>query len=157
MCPYEPKQDKTWLENYLKRNFRKKSYSPYHWWRDYRPKKKPLPPQSRTMDKIINGDFDMASYKYEIGLIEHKLCEGWNRYYPDISKFLEVHSIDITRLKRLGEDLEKDEKTKLNHLYKCLMDEFGWDRKECEENLINSNKKTLLSVYKDFRKTLTKV
>jgi len=152
MCPYEPQHDKEWLENYLRRNFRKKTYTPFHWWRSYKPKRKPKPPRSTTLEKIENGDFDPASYKYEIELIEHKLCEGWNKHYPDIAQFLENYSIDLARVKRLKEDLEKDERDKLNHLYKCLKDEFGWDREKCEDMIINSTKKTLRSVYKEFQK-----
>ena len=150
--PYNPIHSEEWLNDFLKRKFRKKTYSPFSWWRSYKPKTKPLHNRSLTIDKIKNGDFDEASYKYEIELIEHKLKRSWEKNYPDITRFLEENSLNLTRLKRLKEDVQKDEVEKLENLYKCLKNEFGWDRNTAMDKILSTNGDTLLQVYKKLSK-----
>jgi hypothetical protein len=152
MNPYNPIHSEEWLNNFLRRKFRKKTYTPFHWWRNYKPKRKPLPPRSTTLDKIKNGDFDQASYIYEIELIEYKLKRSYDKFYPDINRILEENSIDLARIKRLKEDVAKDEQSKLDHLYKCLWEEFGWKREEAMDKLENTKGETLLQVYKNLKK-----
>lgn len=149
---FEPMHSEEWLQTFLRKNFRKKTYTPFTWWRSYKPKTQPLPARSTTLDKIKNGDFDEASYKYEIELIEHKLKRSWEKYAPDYNRVLEEHSLDFARIKRLREDVERDEREKLEHLYRCLRDEFGWSRETCMDKIMLAKGKTLLQVYKSFQK-----
>lgn len=154
-CPYNPIHSEEWLTDFLNKKFNKKTYSPFSWWRSYKPKKTPLHNRSKTIDKIKNGDFDLASYKYEVELIEHKLKRSWNTHYPDITRFLEENSLDLARVKRLKEDIQKDENIKLEHLYKCLKNDFGWDKDTSMNNLARVKGESLTQVYKNLSKINT--
>ena len=150
--PYNPIHSEEYLQNTLRRKFRKKTYSPYHWWRSYKPKRKPLRAGCTTLQKIENGDFDKGPYGYEIQLVEHKLKRSWDKYYPDMVRFLEENSVNLARLKRLKEDNEKDEQSKLDDLYRRFGREFGWDREMCMDKLIEAKGRTLVDVYMNFKK-----
>lgn len=152
-CPYQPIHTVEWLENYLKKNYRKVSYNQFRWWRSYKTKKKELHRNKPVIEKIQNGDYDMLSYKYEAELVEHKLRETWNKTYPDLEKFLEKSSVDIARRKRLLEDFNKTETDIINTLLKDLSNKLGVDTEIIRTDIENSTKSSLYNIYNElFRK-----
>ncbi len=56
--PFEPKWSRKWIENRLSKNYYKKPYDRFMWWRGYTPKNKPLTNRHPLRDRIANGDFD---------------------------------------------------------------------------------------------------
>lgn len=156
-CPYQPIHTKEWLERYLKRNFKKKKYNQFYWWRGFSPKKSTLHKYQPIEKKIENGDYDMLSYKYEAELVEHKLRETWNETYPDLEKFLERSTMDIARRKRLLEDFEKSENDIIHRLLKDLSDKFGKDKGVIMRDIENSKRSTLYYVYKELKRKYEKV
>ena len=73
--PYKPVNDKKWLEKYLGANYYKKKYDRFMWWRSYTPRKAPLGNKHSLRDRILNGDFDIGPYIFEIQLAQHKMNE----------------------------------------------------------------------------------
>ena len=151
-CPWKPKLEEAYLQEFLEKNFKPKNYNQFKWWRQWSPKKKPLSKYCSTERKIKNGDYDELSYKYEAQLLEHKLRRCFLRNYDDQVKYLEKSSIDIARRKKLLEDYEKSEKERLETLYTDLSIEFNISALQVQRDIISSKKKSLYKVYKELSK-----
>ena len=54
--PFTPLMDEKWLVKFFKKNYFKKPYNKFMWWRSYTAKKKPLPNKASFLDKCKNGD-----------------------------------------------------------------------------------------------------
>jgi len=107
--PHNPRHSTEWLEKYFKKNYYKKPYNRFHWWRSYVDKNKPLPNRSPLRDRILNGDFDFGPYKFEAEVVEHRINEKYIQYFDDQGRYVEETSLDRARRKRLLEDFEADE------------------------------------------------
>lgn len=125
ILPYKPLHTKEWLDAFFKENYYKKPYDRFSWWRGYVPKNKPLSSRSHLRDKILNGDFELSSYKFEAEVVEHRLNEKFALLHRDQGRYIEETSLDRTRRKRLLEDFIKDEKNKLDTLVKGFKDLTG--------------------------------
>ena len=118
--PYKPIHSEAWLERYLKKNYFKKKYDRYMWWRSYSLRNKPLMDISPLRKRIENGDFDLGPFQFEIELAMHKINEKFLEHKHE-DTFREATQIDKARIKRLQEDRNKDEKEKLEKLKKAFM------------------------------------
>jgi hypothetical protein len=145
--PYQPIKEKKWLEKYLGSNYYKKKYDRFMWWRSYTPRKAPLSNKHPLRDRILNGDFDIGSYIFEIQLAEHKMNEKFIecRGYEDT--FQEAIQIDKARVKRLKEDRDKDEVNKLQDLQRAFLFEFKMTKKQYEREITNFRGKDLITFY----------
>ena len=92
--PFKPIHSVEWLEKYLKTNYYKKKYDRFMWWRSYTPRKSPLPANHSLRDRILNGDFDMGPFTFEIELVEHKLNERFLKYYDDPGRLRQEEQLD---------------------------------------------------------------
>lgn len=136
VCPYRPIHSVEWLEEYFAKNFFKKPYDRFMWWRSYVPKNKPLFPQAHFREKVMNGDYEFPHYKYEAELVEHKLRHAYlNR--QDLPQFYESQSLTLARRKRLLEDHQKEEEKRMEALYKECRRTFGLSRERVEEEIMS--------------------
>ena len=71
--PYSPTQPLDWLEDYFSKNYYKKPYDRFMWWRSFTAKTKPLSARAPLLDRIKNGDFSFAPFKFQAEIVEHQL------------------------------------------------------------------------------------
>ena len=135
--PYSPDNTLEWLEEYLTTNYFKKPYDRFMWWRNYTPRTKPLHNRIPLRKRIINGDFDTSSFKYEAQVSEHKLNRMFVEAKGDMGVYSHNSALEINRRKRLMEDFTKDENKKLEDLYLAFRDNFGLSRELYEEEILN--------------------
>lgn len=133
--PFKPAHSLEWLEEYFTKNFYKKPYDRFMWWRSYTPRNKPLPKRSPLIDKIKNGDFDFSSFWYEAEVVEHRLNTKYAMLINDPGRFEEETAVDKARRKRLLEDFQKDESKKLYELTNEFSKLIGISAKDVEDEL----------------------
>ena len=136
--PYSPRHSQEWLEKFFAKNYYKKPYDRFMWWRSYVPKNKPLSPKASLRDKILNGDFDVSSFKFEAEVVEHRMNQKYAEFQGDIGRYNEETSLDHARRKRLLEDFDKDESNKLAELKKQFRIFFKITEEQYDEEIINS-------------------
>lgn len=144
--PYSPLHEKEWLEKYLKKNYYTKKYDRFMWWRSFTPRNSPLSNRHPLRDRIINGDFDLGSFVFEIELVEHRINEKFKEIGHDYVQYQEAISLDRARIKRLKEDRDKDEARKLDELEKAFLQEFKMTKEQYYTE-ISKTHKDLLSFY----------
>ena len=149
--PFKPKWSKQWIETKLKRNYFKKPYDRFMWWRSYTPKNKPLGIKAPLIDRLINGDFDPGPYLLEVELVYHTMNEKYKNVIgadgqPDWGKYDAEISIDKARKKRLLEDHEKEEFRKLTDLRNLCKKEFRLSEEEYEKEITRGSD-TLVNFY----------
>ena len=144
--PYSPPHSEKWLESYFKKNYYKRPYNRFHWWRSYVDKNKPLSNRSPLRDRILNGDFDFGPYKFEAEVVEHKMNEKFVELHEDMGRYVEVTSLDRARRKRLLEDYEADEKRKLEDLAKSIGELIGLTKDKIFDELVEYSD-TLIEFY----------
>lgn len=130
--PYSPSNSEEFLTKYLSKNFYKKSYDRFNWWRTFSLKNKPLKKGALLKDRVLNGDFDLGPYKFEAELIEHKLNKAYQELYPDVARYVHDMAVTISRRKRLLEDYKKDEEQKV----KELLNSFSTHYRMSEEEIL---------------------
>ena len=133
--PHNPRHSTEWLEKYFKKNYYKKPYNRFHWWRSYCEKKKPLSNRAHLRDRILNGDFDFGPYKFEAEVVEHRINEKYRELFNDQGRYVEEVSLDKARRKRLLEDFETDEKRKLDDLARSFRDLIGLTKEQVLDEL----------------------
>ena len=107
--------------SFLKKEFaklQKLNYNQFRWWRMYDVKKKPLDKRQPLRDRILNGDYDFSHYWYQAAWVEHDLNDLQIECKGDDGLFVEKGAVLRARRKRLLEDFERDEKDKLEELYR---------------------------------------
>ena len=143
--PFRPTHSKAWLERYLKTNYVKKKYDRYMWWRSYTLKNPPLSNKHPLRDRILNGDFDLGPFVFEIELVEHRINEKCKDHkYEDTAR--EAIQLDKARRKRLQEDRDKDEVNKLQELKKSFLFEFRMTKEQYDKEVVRPHK-DLISFY----------
>lgn len=143
--PFRPTHSKAWLERYLKKNYYKKKYDRYMWWRSYTLKNPPLSSKHPLRDRILNGDFDLGPFVFEIELVEHRINEKCKDHkYEDTAR--EAIQLDKARRKRLQEDRDKDEVNKLQELKKSFLFEFRMTKEQYDKEVVRPHK-DLISFY----------
>jgi len=146
--PFNPPFKKDWIIRTLKKNYFKKPYDRFMWWRSFTPKNKPLSKSKPLRDRIANGDLDHAPYLFESYLAEYTMNEKYVQNITrsgevDYSKWRQESSVDGARKKRLLEDYDKEETRRLDELRKGFMKEFGIDKETYFKEAENSSKKLL--------------
>jgi hypothetical protein len=146
-APFKPTHSKAWLERYLKKNYYKKKYDRYMWWRSYTLRNKPLTNRHPLRDRILNGDFDLGPYVFEIELVEHRINEK-SQTHKHEDTFREDIQLDKARRKRLQEDRDKDEAIKLEELRKAFVFEFRMTKEQYDKEVVKPNKDLISFYYK---------
>lgn len=114
----------------------KLNYNQFRWWRMYDVKKKPLDNRQPLRDRILNGDFDFSHYWYQAAWVEHDLNDLQIECKGDDGLFVEKGAVLRARRKRLLEDFERDEKEKLEELYREFPKYFRVNKKQVKEEMI---------------------
>lgn len=140
----------SWLKNYLGKNYFKKKYDRFMWWRSYSLRKKPLDTLQPLRKRIENGDFDLGPYIFEIELVKHRINEKFLKHKHE-DTFREDTQVDKARIKRLEEDRDKDEKVKLAALEKAFVLEFNMTIEQYNREICKPNK-SILSFYDKMEK-----
>lgn len=143
--PFNPLHSKEWLERYLSTNYFKKKYDRYMWWRSYTPRKAPLTSKHPLRDRILNGDFDIGPFIYEIELVEHRINDKCIDHKHE-DTFSEAIQLDKARRKRLQVDRDKDEVRKLDDLRKAFVFEFKMTKEQYDKE-VTKPQKDLISFY----------
>ena len=146
--PYSPIHSKEWLEKYLKKNYYTKKYDRFMWWRSFTLRNNPLSNRHPLRDRIINGDFDLGSFVFEIELVEHRINEKFKEIGHDYVQYVEAISLDRARIKRLKEDRDKDEAKKLVELKNAFLSEFKITKEQYEKEVVKTHKDLLTFYFK---------
>lgn len=149
--PYDPVHSLEWLEKYFSKNYYKKPYDRFMWWRSYTPKSKPLHPRQPLIDRILNGDFDMAPFRFEAEIVEHRMNERYKELYQEPGRFNEETSVDRARRKRLLEDYDKEETKRLEELRKLFVQTFKMSYDDYDREVIETTGE-LVDFYYDMEK-----
>lgn len=145
--PYTPIHSKAWLERFFKKDYYKKPYDRFMWWRSYTPKNKPLTNRHPLKDRIMNGDFDIAPFKFESELVEHRMNEKWIEHKGYEDTYREATQVDKARRKRLLEDYEKEEIRRLQDLKKAFVVTLKMTNEQYDKEVTNTRAKDLLDFY----------
>lgn len=145
--PYKPIHSVEWLEKYLSTNYYKKKYDRYMWWRSYTPRENPLSNNHPLKDRILNGDFELGPYIFEIELVEHKINQKWIECKGYEDTFREAIQVDKARRKRLKEDRDKDEVKKLQELKKAFLLHLKMTSKQYDREVINYRGPDIINFY----------
>lgn len=145
--PYKPLHSVEWLEKYLKTNYYKKKYDRFMWWRSYTPRENPLPNNYPLRDRILNGDFDMGPFTFEIELTQHRMNEKFIQCKGYEDTYREAIQLDKARIKRLKEDRDKDEQKKLETLERDFLREFKMTKKQYEREIVAYRGPDLINFY----------
>lgn len=147
IAPFKPIHSKAWLERYLKKNYYKKKYDRYMWWRSYTLRNKPLSNRHPLRDRILNGDFDLGPYIFEIELVEHRINEK-SQTHKHEDTFREDIQLDKARRKRLQQDRDKDEVTKLEELRKAFVFEFKMTKEQYDREVVKPQRDLITFYFK---------
>lgn len=149
--PYSPIHSLEWLENFFSKDYYKKPYDRFMWWRSYTPKRKPLHPRQPLIDRLINGDFDVAPYRFEAEIVEHRLNEKWVEYRDDPGRYLQEESVNIERRKRLMQDYEKEESKRLDDLRRLFTIEFKMTLQDYDVEAEQTQSESLVDFYYEMK------
>jgi hypothetical protein len=149
--PYSPSHSPEWLENFFKKDYYKKPYDRFMWWRSFTPKRRPLHARQPFIDRLINGDFDVAPYRFEAEIVEHRLNKKWVEFRDDPGRYLQEESVNIARRKRLLEDYEKEENKRLEELRNLFVREFKITKQEYDEEVVNTRTNSLVDFYYEIK------
>ena len=146
--PFQPKWSKQWIETKLKKDYYKKPYDRFMWWRSYTPKNKPLNNRHSLRDRIANGDFEQGPYLMEVELVLHTMNDKHieattTRGEIDHNLWHSNTSVDRARKKRLIEDHEKEEFRKLTDLRNAFLMEFKMTKDQYDNEVENTSGTTL--------------
>ena len=146
--PYSPSHSLQWLERFFTKHYFKKPYDRFMWWRSYTPKSKPLPPRSAFRDRILNGDLDLAPYRLEAEIVEHRMNQKWVEYgYKDAGRWNEETSVDRARRKRLLEDYDKEEVKRLDEIKKGFVQTLKMSKDDYDKEVVRSSAANLITFY----------
>jgi hypothetical protein len=149
--PYSPVHSEEWLEKFFKKDYYKKPYDRFMWWRSYTPKRRPLHARQPLIDRLINGDFDVAPYRFEAEIVEHRLNKKWAEVRDDTGRYLQEESVNIERRKRLMQDFEKEETRRLDELRSCFIREFKMTKEDYDVEVEMSQSESLVDFYYEMK------
>lgn len=150
ILPYKPIHTEKWLEKYLKTNYYKKKYDRFMWWRSFTLKNPPLTNRHPLRDRILNGDFDLGPFIFEIELVQHRMNKKYIEHKHE-DTYHEDTQLDRARVKRLEEDRAKDERLKLETLKKAFLLEFNMTKQQYDREVSRPNS-SILSFYDKMKK-----
>lgn len=149
--PYSPVHSLEWLEKFFAKDYYKKPYDRFMWWRSYTPKRRPLQSRQPLIDRIINGDFDVAPFRFEAEIVEHRLNEKWIELRDDPGRYVQEGAVDIARRKRLMQDYEKEESKRLLDLRSMFIRELKITRQDYDFEAEQSRSESLIDFYYEIK------
>tara|TARA_B110000879_G_scaffold99235_1_gene134820 strand:+ start:4113 stop:4649 length:537 start_codon:yes stop_codon:yes gene_type:complete len=145
--PYDPQHTEQWLMKFFKKDYYKKPYDRFMWWRSYTPINKALTNRHPFKDRIMNGDFNIAPYKFEAELVEHRMNKKFIEVRGYEDTYREAVQVDKARRKRLLEDYEKEEAKRLEEVRRGFVLEFRMTKDQYDKEVTNTRSKDLLTFY----------
>ena len=109
------------------------------WWRTHTDKVVPLGTRAPLKERILNGDFNPSSYFWQAQLALYTAKDKLDLSKHDTRYQIEICAVDFARYKRLMEDFEKEETSRMDALYDAFTDAFKITKEELEEKFINWN------------------
>jgi hypothetical protein len=121
-----------------------KNYSKYQWWRRFKYRTE-LDEKAPLYNKIVNGDYDVSDYIYQVELedylMQEKLLECKNAEQQH-----DVRRLFKERQRRLSEDFEKDEADIMRRLKKDFTKTFKITIQQLD-SLMENFEGSLLDLY----------
>lgn len=115
------------------------NYNKFMWWRTHTDKVVPLGKRAPLKERILNGDFNPSSYFWQAQLSLYTAKDKLDLSIHDSQYQIELCAVDFARHKRLMEDFEKEETSRMDALYDAFTDAFKITKEELEEKFINWN------------------
>jgi len=115
------------------------NYNKFMWWRTHTDKVVPLGKRAPLKERILNGDFNPSSYFWQAQLALYTAKDKLDLSKHDSKYQIEICAVDFARHKRLMEDFEKEETSRMDALYDAFTDAFKITKEELEEKFINWN------------------
>jgi hypothetical protein len=122
------------------------NYNKFMWWRTHTDKVVPLGKRSPLKDRILNGDFNPSSYFWQAQLSLYMAKDKLDLTKHDTRYQIELCAVDFARHKRLMEDFEKEETTRMEALYSAFTNAYQITKEELEEKFLNFSG-TILDFY----------
>ena len=113
------------------------NYNKFMWWRTHTDKVVPLGKRAPLKERILNGDFNPSSYFWQAQLALYTAKDKLDLSKHDTRYQIEICAVDFARHKRLMEDFEKEETSRMSALYDAFTDAFKITKEELEEKFIN--------------------
>lgn len=115
------------------------NYNKFMWWRTHTDKVVPLGKRAPLKERILNGDFNPSSFFWQAQLALYTAKDKLDLSKHDTRYQIEICAVDFARHKRLMEDFEKEETSRMSALYDAFTDAFKITKEELEEKFINWN------------------
>ena len=112
------------------------NYNKFMWWRTHTDKVVPLGKRAPLKDRILNGDFNPSSYFWQAQLSLYTAKEKLDLSKHDTRYQLEICAVEFARHKRLMEDFEKEETSRMSALFDAFTDAFQITKEELEEEFL---------------------
>jgi hypothetical protein len=112
------------------------NYNKFMWWRTHTDKVVPLGKRAPLKERILNGDFNPSSYFWQAQLSLYTAKDKLDLTKHDTRYQIELCAVDFARHKRLMEDFEKEETTRMAALYEGFTDAFQITKEELEEEFL---------------------
>jgi len=109
------------------------NYNQFRWWRTHTDKNTPLGKRAHLIDRIQNGDFEPSSYFWQAQLALYTAKDKFDPKNDDPQKQIEKFAVDFARHKRLMEDFEKEETSRMEALYDAFTSAYQITKSELEE------------------------
>jgi hypothetical protein len=122
------------------------NYNKFMWWRTHTDKVVPLGKRAPLKERILNGDFNPSSFFWQAQLALYTAKDKLDLSYHDSQYQIELCAVDFARYKRLMEDFEKEETTRMAFLYDAFTDAFKITKEELEEKFLQFHG-TILDFY----------
>ena len=122
------------------------NYNKFMWWRTHTDKVVPLGKRAPLKERILNGDFNPSSYFWQAQLSLYMAKDKLDLTKHDTRYQIELCAVDFARHKRLMEDFEKEETTRIEALYSAFTDAYQITKEELEEKFLNFSG-TILDFY----------
>lgn len=106
------------------------NYNKFMWWRTHTDKVIPLGKRAPLKDRILNGDFNPSSYFWQAQLSLYIAKEKLDLTKHDFQFQVEICAVDFARYKRLMEDFEKEETSRMIALYDAFTSAFQITKEE---------------------------
>ena len=122
------------------------NYNKFMWWRTHTDKVVPLGKRAPLKERILNGDFNPSSYFWQAQLALYTAKDKLDLSKHDTRYQIEICAVDFARHKRLMEDYEKEETSRMDALYEAFTDAFQITKEELEEKFLKFSG-TILDFY----------
>jgi len=122
------------------------NYNKFMWWRTHTDKVVPLGKRAPLKERILNGDFNPSSYFWQAQLALYTAKDKLDLSKHDTRYQIEICAVDFARHKRLMEDYEKEETSRMEALYEAFTDAFQITKEELEESFLKFSG-TILDFY----------